>query len=36
MIIPTLFLTSKIWGDPQWARGFDYMLLCGFGKNWKG
>ena len=26
MIIPSLFLTSKIWGVPQWARGFDYML----------
>ena len=27
MIIPSLFLTSKIWGVPQWARGFDYMLF---------
>ena len=27
MIMPTLFLTSKTWGDPQWARGFDYMLF---------
>ena len=26
MIISTLFLTSKIWGVTQWARGFDYML----------